>query len=158
MAEWEDYYAVLAVNPDSSAEEIKAAYRYKTNILHLDRLMQAPKSVRHQAEDELKKVNRAYDVLKNSQKRWEYHSGWIKHRAGSKENFAAKPKPKERPNRDESVAYIFKYTIYGVIVGVIIGLAVGVLGWGGIAVLRAVVIMGGIIGFLIAILKSLGKV
>ena len=56
MAKWEDYYAILAVNPNSSAEEIKVAYRYKTNILHPDRLMQAPKSVRHQAEDELKKV------------------------------------------------------------------------------------------------------
>jgi hypothetical protein len=93
MADWEDYYEILGVSPDSTAGEIKEAYLYKVNILHPDGLMSRPESIRRQAEKDLKKVNRAYEVLKDPQKRQEYHSEWVKQRAKSKETFIPKPKP-----------------------------------------------------------------
>lgn len=65
MADWEGYYEILGISPDSSDQEIKDAYRYKVNILHPDRLARVSESIRHRAEEDLKKVNRAYDVLKD---------------------------------------------------------------------------------------------
>ena len=86
MGSKRDYYEILGISPDSDVKEIKEAYRYKVNILHPDRLMRAPESVRHRAEEDLKKVNRAYDVLIDPQKRREYHSEWVKQRAKPKES------------------------------------------------------------------------
>ena len=74
---WEDYYRILGVNPDASQEEIKKAYRDKVFIFHSDRFVGAPESARRQAEEELKKINQAYSVLKDPEKRQWYHSEWI---------------------------------------------------------------------------------
>ncbi len=74
---WEDCYRILGVNPDASQEEIKKAYRDKVFIFHSDRFVGAPESARRQAEEELKKVNQAYSVLKDPEKRQWYHSEWV---------------------------------------------------------------------------------
>lgn len=84
MTDWEDYYEILGVSPDSGDKEIKDAYLYKVNILHPDRLSGASESVRRRAEEDLKQVNRAYEVLSAPQKRKQYYSEWIKHKAGTK--------------------------------------------------------------------------
>lgn len=74
---WEDYYRILGVNPDASQEEIKKAYRDKVFIFHSDRFVGTPESARRQAEEELKKINQAYSVLKDPGRRQWYHSEWI---------------------------------------------------------------------------------
>lgn len=89
MPEWEDYYQRLDVDPEASEEEIKKAYRYKTFILHPDRLGGNPEVVRHRAEEELKKVNKAYAVIGDPQRRQSYHSEWLK-----KKDIYSIPKPK----------------------------------------------------------------
>jgi len=72
MPNEEDYYAMLDVAPDSTPEQIKEAYIYKVNILHPDRLAAVPERVRRLAEEELKKVNMAYEVLSDPPKRRQY--------------------------------------------------------------------------------------
>ncbi len=72
MSDFEDYYETLGVEPDASACDIKKAYRYKVNILHPDRLAGASESIRSMAEEELKKVNRAYAVLRDPHERSKY--------------------------------------------------------------------------------------
>jgi len=75
--EFKDYYEALGVGPDSSANDIKEAYKYKVNVLHPDRLMGVSESIRSRAEEDLKKVNHAYDVLGNPTRRKKYHAEWL---------------------------------------------------------------------------------
>ncbi len=78
MPNWEDYYQILGVDRSASAEGIRAAWRRKALELHPDRLSQVSETVRHSAEEELKKVNRAYEVLGNGEKRRSYDADWIR--------------------------------------------------------------------------------
>lgn len=63
----EDYYEILGVSKTSSAEEIKKAYRKMALKYHPDR-NQGDK----EAEENFKKVNEAYQVLSDEQKRANY--------------------------------------------------------------------------------------
>lgn len=62
-----DYYAILGVSPEASPEEIKRAFRKLALKTHPDR---NPKD--RQAEERFKKINEAYGVLSDPQKRTEY--------------------------------------------------------------------------------------
>lgn len=62
-----DFYAVLGVSKDASAQEIKKAYRKKAKQLHPDR-HPGDKS----AEDRFKAVGEAYAVLNDAEQRKQY--------------------------------------------------------------------------------------
>jgi hypothetical protein len=68
----EDYYEILGVSSDATLEQIKEAYTYKVNILHPDRLAAMSERIRSLAEKDLKKVNMAYEVLSNPERRRQY--------------------------------------------------------------------------------------
>ncbi|MBQ6890254.1 MAG: molecular chaperone DnaJ [Oscillospiraceae bacterium] len=67
MAEKRDYYEVLGVKKDASAEEIKKAYRKKAMQYHPDR-----NPDNKEAEEKFKEVGEAYEVLSNEEKRSRY--------------------------------------------------------------------------------------
>ena len=62
-----DYYRTLGLSPDSSAEEIKRAYRKLAMQYHPDRNGSNPDS-----EERLKEINEAYQILGDAEKRRRY--------------------------------------------------------------------------------------
>jgi len=68
MAGKKDYYEILGVNKNSTDDEIKKAYRKLARKYHPDLNRDDPKV----AEDKMKEINEAYDVLKDKDKRAQY--------------------------------------------------------------------------------------
>ncbi|WGI16757.1 molecular chaperone DnaJ [Methanonatronarchaeum sp. AMET-Sl] len=62
----EDYYDILGVDRDASQKEIKKAYRRKAKKYHPD------SGSEEASEDEFKKINEAYQVLSDEEKREKY--------------------------------------------------------------------------------------
>ena len=67
MADKRDYYEVLGVDKNASADEIKKAYRKKAKQYHPD-LNPGDK----EAEAKFKEANEAYEVLSDEQKKARY--------------------------------------------------------------------------------------
>lgn len=66
---YKDYYKILGVNKNSSAEEIKKAYKKLAVQFHPDK---NPNN--KQAEEKFKEISEAYDVLGDTEKRQKYDS------------------------------------------------------------------------------------
>ena len=71
MAE-KDYYAVLGVSKEASADEIKSAYRRMAKKYHPDVYATADESKKKEAEEKFKEVQHAYDVLSDPDKKAAY--------------------------------------------------------------------------------------
>ena len=65
--ETDDLYQVLGVSRDASAAEIKKAYRQLVRKYHPD-----ANPGNKEAEEHFKKINQAYEVLSDAQKRAQY--------------------------------------------------------------------------------------
>jgi curved DNA-binding protein CbpA len=97
MTDWEDYYEILGVDPEATEKEIQRAYRDKSFIFHPDRMAGAPASAQQRAQEEFKKVNRAYEVLGNPRKRIDYHFQWRERKRKPKETSIPKPERVSKP-------------------------------------------------------------
>ena len=79
MAGKKDYYEVLGVTKNSTDDEIKKAYRKLARQYHPDLNRDDPKK----AEEKMKEINEAYDVLKDKEKRAQYDQfGFVDPNAG----------------------------------------------------------------------------
>ena len=94
---WEDYYGILGISSDADQEAIKKAYKDQIRIHHPDRMQGWPESTRKSAEEELKKINRAYENLVNPQDRQAYHSEWLKRKGQTSEKTPPRPRPIPKP-------------------------------------------------------------
>ena len=77
MAEWEDYYEVLGVGPDAGPDDIRHAFRARALEFHPDRLFGVAEEEKRTAEDRLKLINRANEVLRDPDSRGKYHEDWL---------------------------------------------------------------------------------
>lgn len=69
----ENYYSILGVDFNATPEEIKNAYYAKIHDYHPDKFSNTPKWVILEANKITKKINEAYQVLKDPKKRIEYN-------------------------------------------------------------------------------------
>lgn len=72
MAEKRDYYEVLGVAKNATADEIKKAYRKKAIQYHPDKYSDKPEAEQKAAEEKFKEAAEAYDVLSDEKKRQLY--------------------------------------------------------------------------------------
>lgn len=72
MAEKRDYYEVLGVGRDASADDIKSAYRKLALKWHPDRWVDGTDAEKKTAEDKFKEASEAYQVLSDPDKRAKY--------------------------------------------------------------------------------------
>jgi hypothetical protein len=83
--QWKDYYEILEVSPEAAQEDIRKARDRQALNYHPDKNPGCTGAMRKLAEEKIKNIIEAYEVIGNPQKRKEYHSEWLK-----KNN---KPKP-----------------------------------------------------------------
>jgi molecular chaperone DnaJ len=67
-----DYYEVLGVSKDASAEELKKAFRRKAAEVHPDRHQHLDEAGRKAMEERFKELGEAYSVLSDPEKRARY--------------------------------------------------------------------------------------
>ena len=97
MPDEKDYYEILGIAPDANADQIKEAYIYKVNIFHPDRLAAMPERIRRKAEEDLKKVNVAYEVLSKPERRHQYDIKWFGNMGAVSDLQKTKPARKPQP-------------------------------------------------------------
>jgi len=66
----DNYYQILGIAADATIEEIKSRYRFLAKAYHPDRFGDA--ETKAQAEAEMKRINEAYAILSNPDKRKAY--------------------------------------------------------------------------------------
>ncbi|CAG0929357.1 Chaperone protein DnaJ [Thermoflexales bacterium] len=96
-----DYYRILGVSRTASPSELKAAYRSLALQYHPDLHPNNP-----QAEEVLKNINQAYDVLSDAQQRWQYDTHTVSpgYTPSTTWNASSRPATPPRPKSTWSYA------------------------------------------------------
>ena len=67
-----NYYDVLGISPEATEQEIRAAYRSLAMLLHPDRLGDQRPELKRFAEERIRALNEAYEVLRDPARRAAY--------------------------------------------------------------------------------------
>lgn len=94
-----DYYKILGVNTNAPDEVIKAAYRALAKKYHPD-IYQGDKFF---AEQKMKEINEAYDILSDNLKRKEYDSGH--NQAAARDTYEVKQSYSEPETQSNDIVY-----------------------------------------------------
>jgi len=86
-----DFYAILGLDSDASAESIKLAYRRLAREIHPDRMGHLSHAARAEASAGMAELNEAYEVLSNPRKRREYDEQFRTFQAGEPVEAPAAP-------------------------------------------------------------------
>jgi curved DNA-binding protein CbpA len=86
----QDYYAMLGVTPDATQQEIKSAYRRLARLHHPDLNKEA-------RDDLIKRLNQAYEILRDPQKRAAYDMQFARRGPRSARLSQRQPQPKRDP-------------------------------------------------------------
>lgn len=78
---WEDLYQILGVDSEAGPDQISRAYRNLVMDYHPDRQVGATDAVRLLAEDKLKDINRAHNILGDQESRLRYHEDWYRRKS-----------------------------------------------------------------------------
>ena len=70
-----EFYNILEINETASAEEIKKAYRKLAVKWHPDKWMNKSLAERQKANDQMQKINKAYEILGDEEKKKRYDLG-----------------------------------------------------------------------------------
>ena len=91
------YYDLLGVPPEARPEEIRAAYRTLVQLFHPDRLAHLKPESRQFAEERLKALNRAYEVLGDPARRAAYDLANTPRAAAPAPRASSRPEPRAQP-------------------------------------------------------------
>lgn len=86
-----DYYDTLQISPSASEEVIKAAYKAMAKLYHPD----TTKYDKITAEQQMKLINEAFQILSDPQKRKEYDAVRASEMGGAHQNNAYRPEKRE---------------------------------------------------------------
>lgn len=89
------HYETLGVEPRATSKEIRKAYLRRARALHPDRQQGRSTADARRAEEAMRQVNVAWNVLSDSKKRSEYDQR-IASRTASRQSSSAQPRP-QRP-------------------------------------------------------------
>lgn len=96
MQQLRNYYAILGVSQDATAEEIKKSFRKLARQYHPD-----VNSGDKTAEEKFKSINEAYDILSDEGKRADYDRA----RFGKSKRRPSRPQPRPSRNGNNSSSY-----------------------------------------------------
>ena len=103
MADFIDYYSLLGIAPDASPGEIRDAFRSAAQAWHSDRWSGASEQRRAHAEEMMKRVNAAREVLRDPGRRAEYDSRLRRSGAARTAAGTSRPGTPRAGNRDRIV-------------------------------------------------------
>lgn len=90
MRDMQDYYTMLGVTPQATLQEIKRAYRRLARLHHPDLNKEA-------RDDLIKRLNQAYEILRDPQKRAAYDAQFARRERRSPRPSRQQPRRKHEP-------------------------------------------------------------
>lgn len=113
----DECYRILEISPDATQEEIRSAWRELNKVWHPDRFGE-DELLRRKAEEKLKRINQAYEILKRNGAR-----GFGSRGSASREQERSETGPqwKVRDSRREISAKNFEQLAHWVLGGKVVG-------------------------------------
>ncbi len=88
-----DYYQILEITPDASPDAVKEQYRFLVQAWHPDKFPNPAQKLK--AEEKLKEINEAYEILRNSAKRADYDNRIRYTRSNHQQEYRERTAPRE---------------------------------------------------------------